>query len=474
MPITVQRLLAYEISDSNGNPTIETEVTLSNGMKLTSSVSTDNVINTYGLREQRDHDMQHYQGLGVKGAVKLINQVIAPRLANTSPLHQLQVDQWLNSSDGTEDKSKLGVNTMLAVSQVFAKAGAYSLNIPLYKYLNQLYFQLTKQPIPLEKIPTPAVGMLAGGKHAEFESFELIPSSSLQFSQAFELCTDIYHSMQSMFDQNQVEYSKNAFGEMIPHRNGNNEMIESILDTIQRKGIKLGKHLFMGLTINSKNFFIHGKYSVKDRPTTLPPNEFYNYLAEIIGKYSVLMIEDPFPAEDVDGWKKMFVNLGEQIYVVGHRYIGEKLEILEELEHDKTITAMVIKPLYCGTITDTFKMIFKARQKEMPYIISSDRGDTDDDFLADFAMAMQADFIKFGAPSQGERIAKYNRLLKIEQQAMRQAPSPTQPQGGTPHNRPPQTPASAQSPAAAASPGIPTTLSVPSTPSVPAQPEQKS
>lgn len=424
MAVTIQRLVAYEITDSNGNPTIEVDITLSTGISVTSSASSDTVITTYGKRELRDHDMQHYQGLGIKSALTIVNQAIAPKMMNMPVGNQFQFDEWLKKSDNTDDYSKLGINTVMALSQAFAKASAASLNMPLYRFINGYYQQLTKTPVPIEKIPTIAVSLLAGGNQVEFEEFEAIPSSSLPFSQAYELCIDLYHGVQLIFDQGQIPYSRNTDGALTPHKNSNTEYIEAILDTVQRKGLKLGKHVFLGLKLNGKNFYIHGKYNIKERSSALTPPEYYNYLSEMIGKYSVLMVEDPFATEDLDGWKKLFVNLGEQIYIVGHKYVGDKIEILDSYEHDQTLTSIVLKPSYFGTITDTIRAIFKARSHSMAFVVTTDRAETSDDFIADFAMGVQADFIKFGAPVQGERVAKYNRLLKIEQEARMTAGKP--------------------------------------------------
>lgn len=417
MAITVRRVLAYEISDSNGNPTIEAEMVLSNGFKITSGVSSDNVINTYGKRELRDNDMQHYQGLGVKNAVANINRVMAPRLVNMNPLDQQAFDNWLNRADDTENKSKLGVNTLLVLSQLFAKAGAYCSGVPVYKYINDLYTKLLKSDIPLEKVPTPVFGMLAGGRNADFREFHLIPSSSLTFTQSYEMCVDIFHSLQSVMEQLNITFSRSLYGEYIPARNTNLEMIDVIFDVIQRKNLKLGKHVFFGLSLISGNFYLRGKYTIKDRPTALSASEFYDFVVETINKYSVLLVEDPFASDDIDGWKKIFVNYAEQIYIVGHKFIGDHLDHLDEVGTHKMYTSIVLKPSYFATITDTLKMVHKLRQKEVSFMVSADKNETSDDFIADFAMAVQADFIKFGAPAQGERVAKYNRLLKIEQLA---------------------------------------------------------
>jgi enolase len=417
MPITVRRIVGYEITDSNGNPTLEAEMLLSNGFRVTSSISSDNVINTYGMRELRDNDMQHYQGLGVKGAVGIINQVIGPRLANANPLDQAAVDSWLNRSDDTPDKSKLGVNTSTVISQLFAKAGAYVSGVPTYKHINGLYTKMFKEELSLEKVPTPMIGMLAGGRNADFKEFHLIPSSSLTFSQAYEMSVDIFHTIRTVMEQLGIAYSHSVYGEYIPARSSNNDMIDVIFDVIQRKNLKLGKHLFFGLTIGGSNFFTRGKYIIKDRPTPLSAPEYYEFMSDLIGKYSVLLVEDPFATDDIDGWRKMFVNFGEQIYIVAHKFLGDKPERLEDMDNGKEFTSTVIKPIYFGTITDTLKAVHKVRKRELTFMVSADKNETDDDFIADFAMAVQCDFVKFGAPSQGERVAKYNRLLKIEQQA---------------------------------------------------------
>lgn len=417
MAIVVKRVMAYEISDSNGNPTIEAEMVLSNGFKITSSISSDNVINTYGMRELRDNDMQHFQGLGVKNAVATINNILGPKFVNMNPADQIAFDTWLDRADDSNDKSKLGINTIAVLSQLFAKAGAYCYGVPVYRYINEIYKKITKDQIPLEKIPTPCIGMLAGGKNADFKEFHLIPSSSLTFSQSYEMCVDIFHTIKTVLEQLGVTYSRSMYGEYIPNRTTNIDMIDVIFDVVQRKNLKLGKHVFFGLTLTAGNYFLRGKYNIKDRPTPLSPNEYYDFLTDIIGKYSVLMVEDPFATNDVDGWRKMFVNFSEQIYIMAHKFVGDHVDYLESMDNQKMFTSIVIKPMYFGTISSTLRAVARARQKGMTYMVSADKNETDDDFIADFAMAVQADYIKFGAPAQGERVEKYNRLLKIEQLA---------------------------------------------------------
>ncbi len=418
MAITVKRVTAYEISDSNGNPTIELEMLLSNGFKVTSSASSDNVINTYGLRELRDNDVQHYQGLGVKKAVSMVNKSLAPKMVNMNPADQFAIDNWINRIDPSRDKVQIGVNTAIAISQLFAKAGAYTTGMPLFKYINDIYLKMTKKPISLEKVPTPVFGMLGGGRNVDFREFHLIPSSSLTFAQAYEMCVDIYHTIQTVLDQLGVSYYHSLYGEYIPARNNNTEMIEVIFDVLQRKNLRLGKHVFFGLSPIASNFYIRGKYQIKDRPTPVSPQEYYEFLSEIINKYSVLVVEDPFATQDVDGWRKIFVNYGEQIYIVAHKMIGDNIDFLSDISTNKMFTSIVVKPIYFGTITDTLKTVAQLKKKEMSFMVSGDKNETSDDFIADFAMGVQADFIKFGAPAQGERVAKYNRLLKIEQQAL--------------------------------------------------------
>lgn len=432
MAITVKRVIAYEISDSNGNPTLEAEMLLSNGFKISSSVSSDNVINTYGLRELRDNDISHYQGLGVKKAVGLFNKSLAPKLVGMNPMDQIAIDNWINRVDSTREKTQIGVNTAMVLSQVFAKAGAYCSGLPLYKYINEVYHKVTKHELAVEKVPTPIFGMLGGGRNADFREFHLIPSSSLTFAQSFELCVDIFHTIRTVLDQLGISYSNSLYGEYIPERNNNIEMIQVIFDVLQRKNLRLGKHVFFGLSPIASNFFLRGKYTIKDRATPVSPAEYYDFLSEIVNKYSVLVVEDPFATEDVDGWRKLFVNYGEQIYIVGHKFIGDNLDYLASMNTNKMYTSIVVKPGYFGTITDTLKTVAQIKKKDMSFMVSADKNETSDDFIADFAMGVQADFIKFGAPAQGERVSKYNRLLKIEQLAQLTKTAPQRKINATP------------------------------------------
>jgi enolase len=431
MAVIVKRLFAYEVSDSNGNPTIEVELGLSSGVKVAASVGTDNIINTFGKKELRDNDMGHYAGMGVKKAISIINADLGPKLLTIDTSNQSAVDGFIKNCDGTQDYSKIGVNTACVLSKAFAKSGAVIRNLPLYKHLNDAYTFSTKGKIQLEKIPTPIIGILAGGDHVEIREFSLLPTSAMSFAQAYEMIVDVYHSIRPVLEQLSISYSKSFFGEYVPNRSTNQEMIDVIFDVLQRKSLKLGKHVFFGMNIAGNGFFRGGKYSVKDRPSSLSTNEFYDFIVELINRYSIFVIEDPFATGDEDGWRKLFVNYGEQIYICAHTYAGDKMEYVQSGDPNKHFTTYVFKPGYFGTITETFEQVAKLRAAGHSYIIAAEKHDTGDDFLADFAMAVQPDYIKFGAPVNGERVAKYNRLLKIEQLARARTPGAAEkPAGG--------------------------------------------
>lgn len=414
----IKTIQAYEIIDSRGYPTVEARMTLDNNMTVTTAVPAGTSIGKYEAIEFRDKDARRMDGMGVLTSVSIINDQIASKLIGVSPQKQLQVDQWLIKADGTKNKSKLGANTTLAISQLMVKAASLDLGIPVFKYINQLYASLFQSNIKLDKIPTPMFNIINGGKHAnnnlEFQEFQIIPSSSYSFGKAYEMGVEIYHELKRVLLYRNASISVGEEGGLTPNLATNSDAIEVLNESIIQKNFKVGLDVFIGLDLAASHFYKDYRYFIKDRPHPLKVDEYLEFLNNLTKSYSILVLEDPLSEDDWENWKKLNNSISNQIYLVGDDLLTTNKERLLRAIKEKACSTILIKPNQIGTITETLEVIDIARKNNFSYIVSHRSGETNDDFIADFAVGVQSDFIKFGAPSRGERVAKYNRLWQIE------------------------------------------------------------
>lgn len=419
---TVKKIKAYEIMDSRGYPTIEAMLTMSNGIIVTTSIPAGTSIGKYEAVELRDQDLQRFEGKGVSKAVSFINELIGPKLSGASPLKQKEVDYWLIKADGTQNKSKLGANTCLAISQLMVKAGAADLGVPIYKYINSLYNESFKQNLSVAKIPNPMFNVINGGKHAnmntDFQEFHVIPSSSLSFAKAYRMGVEIFHELEKVLIERHANVSVGEEGGFAPSFNTNIDALEVIKEAVAKLRIKIGLEVFLGLDVAASVFFKDGKYIVKDRPHPQSPDEYLKFIKFIVDEYSILVLEDPFAEDEWSSWQRLNESLGERTYLVGDDLLTTSKVRLQRAIKEKACTTIVIKPNQIGTITETLEVIDLARKNNFNYLVSHRSGDTADSFIADFSVGVQSDFVKFGAPSRGERVAKYNRLLEIEKDGL--------------------------------------------------------
>ena len=419
----IKKLYAYEIIDSRSYPTIEGKLILDNGIEVTTSIPAGTSIGKYEALELRDLDPKRQDGMGVTKAVGYINNLIGPKLVGISPLKQQEVDSWLIKSDGTKNKSKLGANAILTVSQLIVKAAAAELKIPLFRYINSLYQSLFEKPIPLEKIPSPLFNIINGGKHAnnslEIQEFQVIPSSSFTFTKAYEMGLDIFHELKRVLAYRNANISVGEEGGFAPNFTTNIDAIEVLMETINQKGFRPGLDIFLGVDVAASHFYHDGKYIIKDRPHPLHIDEYLTFLQTMIKNYSFLLIEDPIQEDDWQSWKKFNTMVPANTYVIGDDLLTTNKERLEKAITEKACTTILVKPNQIGTITETLEVINIARKNNFNYVVSHRSGETNDTFIADFAVAVQADFVKFGAPSRGERVAKYNRLWEIERDGLK-------------------------------------------------------
>lgn len=419
----IKKIYAYEIIDSRGYPTIEGRLLLDNGVSVITSIPAGTSRGKSEALELRDNDQNRFDGMGVSKAVSYINELIAPKLIGLSPLKQEEVDMWLIKADGTENKSKLGGNTILTVSQLFVKAAAADLKVDLFRYINSLYQSLFKASIKIDRLPNPIFNIINGGKHAnnnlEFQEFQVIPSSSFSFTEAYRIGIEVYHELQRVLAYRNANISVGEEGGFAPNFPTNLDAIEILNETIAQKNLKMGLDVFLGLDVAASHFYREGKYHIKDKPHPLKTAEFTDFIYKLTTNYSILILEDPLHEDDWQGWSDFNQKISKNIYLVGDDILTTNKERLRRAIREKTCTSVLVKPNQIGTITETLEVIDLARKNNFNYIVSHRSGETNDSFIADFAVGVQADFVKFGASARGERLAKYNRLWQIEREELK-------------------------------------------------------
>jgi enolase len=432
MPV-IQTIKAREILDCRGVPTIETSLWLDTGKEVTTSVPTSISTGKYEAKENRDQDMARYNGLGVLKAVNTINTEIGPRLKGLDPSQQGQIDALLIELDGTPDKSKYGANTILCLSQAVTKAGAAMYNMPVYKYLTYKY-QLTGQtPV----VPTPTFNIINGGKHGagnlDFQEFLVYPSSRFPFSQGLQIGVEIFFELERQLINKNAIHSVGVEGGYAPNLFTNLDALEIIIQTINNTTHQYGHDVFLGLDIAASSFYKNGKYSIKDRSQGFNSHEFIDYYKDLNDDYHIFSLEDPLFEDDWTSWENLTTEIGSKVLVIGDDLISTNKERLKKAISQKACTAVIIKPNQVGTITETVEVVKIAKDANWTVMVSNRSGETSDNIIADFAVGVGAEYVKFGAPSRGERISKYNRLLAIESELNEaRGTTPQKPPSGTP------------------------------------------
>ena len=415
---TIKEIHAYEIIDSKGYPTIEARLTMDSGLYVVTSVPGASTVSTKEAVDLRDQDPNRFFGMGVTHAVSYVNELIAPKIKGASVNKQLEIDKWLSQADGTGNKSRLGVNTILTISQLLAKAGALSANLSLYKYINQLYKSVYKEEILVEKIPTPMFNSINGGAHAnntlDFQEFQIIPSSSFTFGTAYQKAVEIFSELKRVLEYRNATTSVGDEGGFSPNLTTNLDALEILTETITQKKMRCGLDIFLGIDLASTHFYRNGQYTIKDKTHSLRQTEYLEFLEAVTKNYSVLVLEDPFAEDDWDGWKKISSKVSSNIYIIADEPIRMNKDRLAYAIKEGACTSFLIKPNQIGTLTDVLELVNIARRGNLTYVVASRSSETNDDFAADLAVAIQSEFVKFGAPTRGERVAKYNRLWQIE------------------------------------------------------------
>src|SRR3989344_1865276 len=411
----IEKVVAREILDSRGNPTVEASVTLSDGTVGISSVPSGASRGTYEAHELRDGDTNRYRGMGVLKAIESVNSVIGPGIIGMEATHQQEVDKKMIEMDGTQNKSNLGGNAILAVSQATAKAAAKSSLLPLSVYLRQFLSFHSEG----HRIPTPLFNMIEGGKHADngldFQEFLVIPASSFDFQACLQIGIDVYNALKDFLKSSNLSTGVADEGGFSPEFATNLDVLKTLRSAIETTPHPFSKDVFLGLDVAASGLVNNRKYSIKDRSGQIDPSDFLAFYKSIAGEYSIIYLEDPFAEDDWESWRDIHNEMGGNSLIVGDDLTSTNPYRLQMAINNNVINALIVKPNQIGTVTEALAVVEIAKYKNLKIIVSHRSGETNDDFVADFAVAIGADYVKFGAPSH-ERIIKYNRLLEIEQE----------------------------------------------------------
>jgi len=419
---TIKSIHAYEIIDSKGLPTIEARLILDDDKEVVTSIPASFLSDKKSIIDLKDEDPHRFNGMGVTHAVSYINDLINPKLKGASIYKQKEIDQWMIDADGTKNKSRLGANTILTVSQLISKAGAKAQNMPDFKYINYLYSSYFKENIALDKIPTPIFNMINGGKHAnnklDFQEFAVVPSSSLTFSKAYQIGVEILYELKKVLEYRNATTAVGEEGGFSPNLTTNYDALEILNETIVQRQLKMGVDIFLGIDMSSSFFYSNNYYSLKDKNHPLKKDEYLKFIQNIIDNYSVIFLEDIFADEDWDGWKELVGKFPNTIYIVGDDLVRMSKDRLTKAIKNNSISTVTIKPSQAGTILEVLELINIARINHISYIVSSGSSETNDSFIADLSVGVQSEFVKFGSSSRGERVSKYNRLWQIEREEL--------------------------------------------------------
>ncbi len=410
----IKAVHAREILDSRGNPTIETTVWSDSDHGAVTSVPSGASTGRFEAVELRDGDPNRFGGQGVLKAVDNVNRIISPYIIKQDPTRQNDIDQILLNLDGTPNKSKLGSNAILSVSQAVCELGAVVSNLQTYDYLAQKY-SLVK--LNSRHLPVPIFNLINGGKHGagnlDFQEFHLIPSSQVDFRKALEIGDVVYQSLKKLLISKKAIHSVGDEGGFAPNLFTNVDALELLQEAVSTTPYKFNQDVFFGLDIAASSFYKGGKYQIRDRQEPYSPEEFKKYLMDLKRQYNLLSIEDPFEQDAWEHWIALYLEMGQETMIVGDDLLVTNKVRLQKAIQTHACNAVLVKPNQIGTISETIQVVKMAKQNNFSVVASHRSGDTDEDFIADFAVGVGADYAKFGAPNRMERVVKYNRLAYI-------------------------------------------------------------
>ncbi len=408
--LTIKDIHALEVMDSRGNPTIQASVILSDNTKASAIVPSGASTGKREALELRDNDKTRFLGKGVLRACENVNSVIKHHLIGLEAINQAFVDERLRALDGTPNYANLGANAVLGVSMALARASAKALNLPLYRYLGGAN-ALT--------LPVPMLNIINGGTHAnnsiDFQEYMIMPLGFESFKEALRASAEVYHALKKLLDEKNQLTSVGDEGGFAPNFNNNVEPLEAISQAIEKAGYQLGEEIALALDVASSELVDENfNYHLKGENKILDSHELVAYYKDLVAKYPIVSIEDGLSEDDWEGWAFLSKELGRQIQLVGDDLFVTNASILQKGIEKNIANAILIKPNQIGTISETLETIRLAKHHAYQCVMSHRSGESEDSFIADFAVALNTGEIKTGSTARSERIAKYNRLLEIE------------------------------------------------------------
>lgn len=409
---TIIDVYAREILDSRGNPTIEVEVELESGFIGRAAVPSGASTGAFEAVELRDGDKSRYLGKGVMNAVDNVNTIIAPEIIGWNALDQVGIDQYMIELDGTPNKGKLGANAILGVSLAIARAAAKTLGLSLFQYIGG---------VNAKTLPVPMMNILNGGEHADnnvdIQEFMIMPVGAGSFKQALRMCAEIFHSLKKVLKNKGLNTSVGDEGGFAPNLTSNEEALEVIVDAIKESGYKAGEDILIAMDVAASELYKEdGKYHLEGEGIVRSAEEMVDFYEELIEKYPIISIEDGLDEDDWNGWKTLTDRLGKKVQLVGDDLFVTNTERLSKGIELGISNSILIKVNQIGTLTETLDAIEMAERAGFTSVISHRSGETEDTTIADLVVAVNAGQIKTGAPSRSDRVAKYNQLLRIEEE----------------------------------------------------------
>lgn len=413
----ISDIIAWEIIDSRGNPTIATKVILDNGVNATAMVPSGASTGTYEAVELRDQDSSRYGGKGVLKAIKNIEERIKPLLIGLDPCMQEEIDELMIKADNTANKGNFGANAILSISLAVAKVAAKGLQMPLYRYLAKFNpdFNNTFQ------LPLPMMNICNGGRHAnwatDIQEFMIIPIGAQSMKEAVRFCVEIYQSLKVILKEKNYSTTVGDEGGFAPAVSSNEEIFVLISEAVTKAGYELGKDIAFAIDAAASEFYKNNNYELKRENKELSGEELSSYYTNLIDKYPIISLEDVFAEDDWENFNKFTLLAQDKFQVVGDDLFVTNIERLKKGIEEKSANSILIKLNQIGTLSETIKTIILAKENGLTSVISHRSGETEDTFIADLSVAFSTGQIKTGAPARGERTAKYNRLLEIEKEA---------------------------------------------------------
>ena len=406
----ITQVYAREILDSRGNPTVEVEVILEDGTMGRAAVPSGASTGVHEAVELRDGDKKRYVGKGVMKAVENVNDIIAEALIGLDATRQIEIDELLIRLDETPNKAKLGANAILGVSMAVAKAAANYVGLPLYQYLGGTN---------AHELPVPMMNILNGGSHADnnvdIQEFMIMPVGAKSFSECLRMNVEIYHALKGILKAKGLSTGLGDEGGFAPNLASNAEALDVIMEAIAKAGYKAGKDIMLAMDVAASEFYKDGKYHMLAEGAPKTSTQMVNYLADLVAKYPIISIEDGLAEDDWKGWAALTKKLGDKVQLVGDDLFVTNAARLQMGIDKGVANAILIKVNQIGTLTETFRAVELAKRHGYTAIVSHRSGETEDVTMSDIAVALNAGQIKSGAPARTDRVAKYNQLLRIEE-----------------------------------------------------------